>query len=159
MSDLDHRRFLKRKDPKVLLGTYFPDTLKVKEDKIIDLNYIKNVEKGSIVFIMNPTCEACNFEPMVDFQNKYDRFAYLVLLDADVEIKKGLEETTSIQLNIELCDMELVDKELGHNVIPWVFVINNVGQIVGCGIFNDLRTLELIAKPLIKVSYQDMLVM
>ncbi|WP_201716133.1 hypothetical protein [Rossellomorea arthrocnemi] len=150
----NHRKFLKTLE-EYTFGNYFPDSLELKIDgEILITEGISHTEYGSLIFLGGTNCEACDFDIINEFYQKYSRFNFLMLLYTPSQ--QHMTHTTKLEIPTKICSIKNVSKQLNYNgIIPWVFVINSMGQIIAGGLFNDMETLEAIAWPLIRVHYLE----
>ncbi|MVO98603.1 hypothetical protein [Paenibacillus lutrae] len=148
----DHRRFLKQTIENYKLGSYFPEKLILlaKTDPV-SFDWLRHTERGTLVFILSGTCSACNTEPVISFMNKYPHFDYCILFEGSLQSLEDHRKELDSNVPIYPCDTVKLHAQLKVNVVPYVIVLNKIGQAVGADIFDNLARLERVASPLIRV--------
>ncbi|SEN75655.1 hypothetical protein SAMN04487786_0195 [Paenisporosarcina quisquiliarum] len=149
-----HRKFLKNFNTSETIGNYFPSSIVLNSDNqvlILDDFFEKN-SKGTFIFLMSDTCDACDIQPIIDFHNKNREFGYMIFFQGSPEKTNSYRELIK-NADIYTCDMREVSTSINHNgLVPMVFVLNSKQQIIANGIFNDRESLEIISWPLLYVN-------
>lgn len=147
----DHRRFLKIYQP-FIPGGFFPESLHV-DNETITLEWIQKTKSGSIVFIMSEFCSACNFSAITDFVKKYPMFSYCLFVEGTEVFFNSIKHSSGVQNECVFirCDVHYTKNILNYYGVPWAFAINSIGQIISGDVFNTVKTLEKISRPLINV--------
>ncbi|RXZ78596.1 hypothetical protein EBB07_26155 [Paenibacillaceae bacterium] len=156
-SNQGHRRFLKGSSVEPYrVGGKFPSTLEPGYGQgTVDFGWLSRVEAGSLVFVMSPSCESCSFDPIRDFSLDFPAFQYAMLIDSGEQAFMELREEHELSFPLIRFDTSKYLLQLGVDQIPWVFVLNRIGQVVGAGVFNHTQHLLHIARPLLDVYYPD----
>lgn len=147
----DHRKFLKKIDLDTHIGKYFPKKLIIDTvGNTLNLEYLIHNSKGSFIFLMSTSCDACDIKVVKEFRSKYSKFNFLMFLQSDIEEKKRYEKY--LKLNVVSSTISRIAKQIDYNgLIPMVFVLNSKGQIIAGSVFNDIDDLEKISWPLLYV--------
>lgn len=147
----DHRKFLKKIDLDTHIGKYFPIELILDgTGNTLNLEYFIHNSKGSFIFLMSTSCDACDIEVVKRFHSKYSKFNFLMFLQSDIEEKERYEKY--LKIKIVSSTISRIAKQIDYNgLIPMVFVLNSKGQIVAGSVFNDIDDLEKISWPLLYV--------
>ncbi|MBD8500057.1 hypothetical protein [Paenibacillus arenosi] len=145
----DHMRFLKTPTVADLpLGEYFPHRFSINR-----LGSIATIEPdpktGAVLFFMSTTCKDCNFEAIEAYCERFQYKTYL-FVDGEQSFIDELREKYT-PFFIERADISTLHAEINIEVVPWVYALNSVGQIVSGGIFNCIDRLCVKIDPLIKV--------
>lgn len=148
----NHRRFLKHYSLEYKLGTYFPEKLILqKSTEPLSFESLRHTKNGSVVFIMSATCAACHMEPIQEFVNDYRGFTYCLLFEGDKKTMNDQIEIYNFDIPFYQCEVTKLEKQLNTDIVPYVLILNKIGQVIGAGIFNNYDRLKLLADPLIKV--------
>lgn len=151
MSD-SHRKFLKEYSHEYQLGTYFPEELILQANtEPLSFEWIRHSKHGSLVFMVSATCMACRMEPIQKFVDHYKDFEYCVFFEGSRESMNTQKEIYDFDIPFYQCDSNKIQKHLKINVVPYVLVLNKIGQVVSAGIFNDYGNLKQLANSLIRV--------
>lgn len=151
----DHRRFLKQNIEHYKLGAFFPESLVLlaKTDPVC-FEWLRRTEHGTIVFFMSATCTACNMKPAISFMDLYPDFDYCLLFEGSPEAYEEQRSQLAPEVAMHRCETTKLQARLKVNVVPYVIVLNKIGQAIGADIFHDLAKLQKVASPLIRV-YQN----
>ncbi|PUA34932.1 hypothetical protein C8Z91_34255 [Paenibacillus elgii] len=147
---LSHRKFLRTELP-FKPGSYIQDVLQSKSFGDTELGWIKLTKKGSVIFIMQQNCSACNYQPLIDFASKYTEFDYCLFLESDEDFYKDI--IGKIKFPVLRCNVRETAKQLHFYGVPWVFSLNNMGQFISGDIFHNIEDLMRINHALIQVYY------
>jgi len=146
-----HRRFLKKKDFDFIPGNYFPKQMRLRAKcEPIDISNLSKSENGTLVFILSDYCSACNIQVVTTMTQSHPEFNYCIFYEAG-------ESQIAVSNSVEVLKVEIreIENYLNYGaVMPWVFALNQVGQIVGGGVFNTYKDIIQISKGLINV-YED----
>lgn len=155
MTNLDmngHRRFLKN-NSSFRLGNYIPvrvvPQLGYQE---INLSKLHRTTTSSLLFIVSQFCSSCDLDVIINFSKKYPMFYYVLFIEGDINFYNNIKVKWAHELYT--VNVAFLAKQLHFYGIPWIFALNNMGQIVGGGVFNDLEKLQLITSPILRVFYR-----
>ncbi|GMX63676.1 hypothetical protein Elgi_02850 [Paenibacillus elgii] len=148
----DHRRFLKQYAEEYKLGTYFPEKLTLlAKSEPVSFQWLRETERGSVVFLMSASCSACSMGPVQEFTERFGVFRSCVLFEGSTEAMEQQREIYDLDMPFYLCDTVKLQSQLKVGAVPYALILNKLGQAVGAGIFNDCEKLEQLAAPLIRV--------
>ncbi|WP_258276139.1 hypothetical protein [Paenibacillus sp. SC116] len=145
----DHMRFLKNPTvADVAIGEYLSNTFTI--NRMGSTVTIKPDPKtGAVIFFMSTTCKDCNFEAIEAYSEQFQFKTYLFVDGKQSFIDELREKYKSFI--IEQADISTLYTEINIEVVPWVYALNSMGQIVSGGIFNNIDRLRVKIAPLIDV--------
>jgi len=152
VENLEHRKFLKSSKVTIRGGMYVPDHIELfPGGELYDFSWVKNVKCATIVFIMSVHCSACDFNVIDQFIQRYPEFDYQLFVSS---VETGTDICTKYNdpTRFHFVDLLSMDRVFNHGGgVPWVFGINNRGQIITGDVFNNMDQLERTLKPFLKV--------
>lgn len=154
----EHRRFLKNTAyMRYKVGGFLPDKFELWEgQKLFDIKPLTQNGKATIIFVMSEHCDACSFDVVKEFSDKYNKFNYLALVDGSEEYVNEVRATHQLQFRLETCEMDTLNRQLQFELIPFFLGSNKVGQVVAGGnFFNEISYLESGLAPLLDVYYHQ----
>jgi hypothetical protein len=156
MENNNHRKFLKGNGFSYRGGREFPVELKMLPDdtEAKNFNCLREVEYGSILFIISTACDACKIDPIKKFSQAYEDFDYYLFYDTDETTINEAKNDLPHFKGVHLCELRTLNTGLDYGaIVPWVFTINNKGQIISGSPFSDEVMLESILEPFSRTFY------
>ncbi|AET58417.1 hypothetical protein HPL003_08270 [Paenibacillus terrae HPL-003] len=148
----DHRRFLKGASSVYTLGGYFPTELILfSKAKPVSLDWIKQVDSGSVLFFMSSYCSACHMEVMEDFIEEFPQFDYGIFYETSEE--QFAEHTKPFlgKAHLYPCDLGRLKPQTQVNSVPYALVLNKMGQVTGAGVIGTDTEMQQVAYSLLAV--------
>ncbi|MGQ8871295.1 hypothetical protein [Paenibacillus sp. TSA_86.1] len=106
-------------------------------------------ETGTLVFFMSKTCEMCDFSNIESY-SKLFHFKTYIFVEANDEYIEILTEKFP-NYKIFKSNFSILLKELNIEVVPLVYALNKLGQLVAAGAFNSYESLVRRILPLVEV--------
>lgn len=151
-----HRRFWKNPGLDYKPGNPFPKTLRLHagDTEETDLACIRSSPVGSFAFFMNASCDACSLEPIIEFSKSYPEFDYFLFQESDLDDLTEARRQLPHFKGVFSCEIITVNETLDYGaVVPWVFTVNNRGQIISGYPVRDAFMLEMIAEPFARTFF------
>lgn len=149
-SNFEHRKFL-RSPVEYRIGTYIPDKIKLFEgDQEENLKWLKNTEHGSVLYFISNYCSACNIEVLIETYLKHNHFSYVIFYEGYTE--DGLQSIRSKYDDIKIYayNSKIMEVELKIRVVPFMLVLNKIGQVIAADIVNTYAHSHELIKPLLR---------
>ncbi|MDR6715728.1 hypothetical protein [Paenibacillus sp. 2003] len=106
-------------------------------------------ETGTLIFFMSKTCEKCDFS-ILESYSKLFHFKTYIFVEANEEFVENLKNQFP-KYNIYKSNFAVLFKELNIEVVPLVYALNKVGQLVAAGGFGSYEGLVRRIVPLVEV--------
>ncbi|MFD2115821.1 hypothetical protein ACFSTH_11440 [Paenibacillus yanchengensis] len=149
-NNLTHRKFLKS-HVEYDIGTYIPDEIKLIEGfPEENLEWLKNTEYGSILYFTSNNCTACNINVMIETYLKHNKFSYAFFCEGYTENDLQSIRSKYEELKIYAYNAKVIAEELKVRSVPFMLVLNKVGQVVAAGVVNTYEHSLEIMKPLLR---------
>lgn len=151
---MEYRKFNRGSAPEYPRGERFPDRLELLEGGAqSDLSWLRNTERGAIVFVMSAGCEACDLNAAAGLMAERPELDYLLLAEAGDEEYSGLaEELAAYPCRIERCEISVLSARIPIKVIPFMIVLDREGLVIGSGLFNTAAHAAALARPLLRID-------
>ncbi|WP_405081972.1 hypothetical protein ACI48J_04975 [Paenibacillus chitinolyticus] len=153
MDTLEHRRFLKSSTlQEYKIGGYIPDQIQLLNGKTKEsLQWLKQTEFGGVIFVFSKHCTACNMDIALETFNKHQEIAYAMFCEGYSEEEFSELGDKHEGLKLYAHEMSCLEAELNIQVVPYMLVVNKIGQIIGGGIVNSYEHVFNLIKPLLRV--------
>lgn len=144
----DYRKFLKKRTI-----APFPLGEIIKTNFQYSRNFVEAKiewgETGTLVFFMSKTCEKCDFS-IIETYSKLFHFKTYIFIEANDEYVESLKKKYP-DYEIFKSNFSVLLKELNIEVVPLVYALNKVGQLVAAGGFSSYEGLVKRIVPLVEV--------
>jgi hypothetical protein len=148
----DHRQFWKKVSLEYKPGTFFPKELVLlSKTEPVAFDWLHQTVHGSILFFVSTTCSACNMESVKNFVDDYPHFTYCVFFEGNQEAMDIQREVYELDIPFYVCNVTKLQPQTQVNAIPYVVVLNKIGQAIAGDIFNSTENIRQTAHPLIQV--------
>lgn len=140
--------FLKSTVKKRFVGTYIPNKIVLldKEQLEVDLTWITHTDIGTIIFLLSPTCTACDPKIINEFirLNPLMNYAIFFHLDDGQTAEDFFQEDHNVKLYN--CDIRIIDDQIDcGSIVPFMLVVNKIGKIFSGNIYNHIKDVEMFA--------------
>ncbi|MCY9545286.1 hypothetical protein M5X00_27300 [Paenibacillus alvei] len=148
--NLDHRRFLKSSNS-YKIGEYIPDVI-VQDSNDISLQWLKDSLHGSAMFFFSNNCEACDINVAYETCRRYNKFCYAIFCEGyDEEAILELQKKyTKENIKVYSYKVKYLIEQLNVRAVPYMLVVNKIGQVIGAGIVNTCDHANKLMEPLLR---------
>lgn len=154
LSNMKHRKFLKRPSTTYEIGVFFPNEVKLfQEGEKQDTKYLSNTINGSSLYFLSEGCQACDLNPILKTIRKYQEFQHVIFYEG-IE-KLIIDKDFCPNTIIYSCNLESIEKQLNIKVVPYHLVLNRIGQVITAGVINNDIQIENHLSPLIRAVQQS----
>ncbi|MCC3374577.1 hypothetical protein [Cohnella sp. REN36] len=135
---MKHHPFLRNGVMAYPADTLFPEALELRPDEgPTDLTWIRETERGAVVFVASAGCEACRLEPAIEVMRDDPELAYAVFYEGDEEALERLRrEVADLPCRVYRCDIFRLAQQTPIRVVPYMLAVRPDGHAAASGLFN-----------------------
>ncbi|KQO10860.1 hypothetical protein [Paenibacillus sp. Leaf72] len=146
----EHHQFYKSKI-EYKIGRYIPNSIRLFEGfPKEDMSWIKESNYGSVLYFFGANCQACDIEVAFKTYSNHKEFNYVIFCENYNDELLKEYQTRHESVKVYAYNSRCISSEIGVNVVPFMLVVNKIGQIITAGVVNSYDHSQELLSPLVR---------
>jgi hypothetical protein len=147
----DYRKFFKDPVRNYKIGGYVPASVHLLDDSPkVDLSWISRTKYGSALFFISSSCSACDINVPLECSIKYDQLEFAVFCENYDDLINELSMKYP-KVKFYRTNSSYIEAGFGIRAVPFLLVVNCIGQIIQAGIASRESSVTGLLQPLLNV--------